>query len=158
MKTISQLQFLFLIILSSSLFSCKDTYTICDLPRTVVMVGSFYTIGSGQEVAVQPASLSVSNLDGSAILTNIPSPQTFSLYLIPNADSAKFLFSLNNFASRDTVTIKYSTQSILLSQNCGNINTFTITQVSTTKNTLDSIAIADPLADNRLSRNIKLYY
>ncbi len=141
------------------LLSCKDDYTICDQNRLATVNGSFFLKGfSGNDISAPPPSLTVTNLNGTAQITNAPAPLFFSLGLNPNADSSKFVISLSQSLPKDTISYYYTTQSILLSPNCGNVYVYTLTSTKYTKNTLDSIAIINPAIETRLLGNVKFYY
>ena len=138
--------------------SCKDYYNICDLNRISAANGNFYSISGGAERENRPASLSVAELNGSSTIINSAFPSTFSLILAPNRDSMRFTVRTSSTAPVDTITLRYSTVTTVLSVECGTINQYQLTSISTTTNTLDSIRIIKPLADQLLGNNFRIFY
>jgi hypothetical protein len=141
-----------------TLLSCHDTYTLCDQSRQVSVNSRFFRLGTGgTPVPSPPASLTVTGINGNAIISNVASPEIFSLALTPNTDSAKFVFNLSG-APVDTVTYFYSTQETVISTNCGSVNTYTLSTVKITHHTLDSVSIVNAQVDTRLSSNVRFFY
>lgn len=139
--------------------SCKDEYSICEQQRISTANGGFVTIApGGTEAELTPAALTVRLLNNTAVYNNVAGLNIFSLPLVANADSSKFIIKTNTVAPVDTLTLFYSTQTILLSDICGSINTYTLSNATTTKHDLDSVKIVDVAVGNRLTRNLKLYY
>jgi hypothetical protein len=139
-----------------SLFSCSDEYTICDSPLNVNLNGSFYKDSLGVAVIKQPSSFSISELNGTVIYTN--SDRTaFFLSLNPNTDTSRFVITLEG-NTPDTFKVAYSTQVQTVSPNCGNVNIFNISGVITSKNTVDSIVLANPSVNTFIALNIKVFY
>ena len=147
----------FTIIVGLALVSCHDNYTLCDQSRQVSVNGRFFTRGpGGTAVSTPPASFSVTGISGNPLLTNIAAPPLFSLTLFPGSDSAKFIFKINS-APADTITYFYSTQETLLSANCGTINTFTLTNVKTTRHTIDSTSIVSPQVRHKTGQQCAIF-
>lgn len=142
----------------SVLVSCKDYYNICDLNRTSSANGNFYSVSGGVETENRPASLTVAELNGSNTIVNSAFPSTFSLILVPNRDSMSFTVRTSGTAPKDTIKLRYTTITTILSEECGTINQYQLTSISTTTNTLDSVRITKPLADQLLGNNFRIFY
>ena len=142
----------------SVLVSCKDFYNICDQNRTSTANGNFYSITGTVERENRPASLTVAELNGSNTIVNSAFPTSFSLLLAPNRDSMSFTVRTSSTAPIDTIKLRYATITTTLSQDCGSINQYQLTSISTTTHTLDSIRIIKPLADQLLENNFRIFY
>lgn len=140
------------------LVSCKDYYNICDQNRTSSANGNFYSVVGGVETENRPASLTIAELNAANTIVNAPFPSTFSLILIPNRDSMSFTVRTANTEPLDTIKIRYSTQAVMLSEDCGIINQYNLTSISHTSYKIDSIRIIKPLADQLLGNNFRIFY
>lgn len=156
MNAINNLLFLFIIL---TLYSCKDEYTICDLSKEVELKNVLYEkISGGERVAIAPF-FSLKQLGSpDFIYKNSPNVSRFNLPLNPVMDSIKYALSVSQSAPADTVTFVYSTQNVNLSAICGNIYVHTLTKVSTTINTLDSIRILNSSVNTTSGENVKIYF
>ncbi len=137
-------------------FSCKDEYTLCEESRFVSLNGNFYKAGVVPD-QLRPISYSITTFNGTPVLTNVPNSAAFSFQLPANADSARYIFNLAG-APVDTITLRYSTQNEMLSVQCGEITTNTLTSAKTTHHTIDTIIINSPAVATRLAQNIKVYF
>ena len=144
---------------SLSLTSCKDEYTLCNQVKDVRFTGGFYKkVGSNDVVAPAP-KFTLSQLNsGSNIYNQQVNVDVFSLPLSQIIDSAKYVLKLDNNLLSDTVTIRYTSQGVNLSLECGSVTYNTITSISTTINTLDSIKIIRALVNTEPVQNVKIYY
>lgn len=150
---------LFLLIGVIGFCSCHDTYTLCEQSRVVSINGRFLKYNPlVPPTAFPPSILSVTGIVGNPLLTNVASPSIFSLSLTPGSDSAKFVLLLNGNLPKDTITCFYTTQLTTISANCGSVNTYNLTSVKSTHNTIDSVAIVDPVVDTRLANNLQYFY
>ena len=142
-----------------ALHSCKDEYTLCNLVKDVRFTGGFYRkVGSNDAVAPAP-KFTLSELNsGSNIYNQQVNVEVFSLPLSQVIDSAKYVLKLDANLQADTVTIKYTSQGVNLSLECGGVTYNTITSISTTINTLDSIKIIRALVNTEPVQNVKIYY
>ncbi len=105
--------FSFLILLVPGLVSCHDNYTLCDQSLNVNANCQFYIIDAGgNAIPAAPARLSVTGIMGNPIITDIQNIPLLSLFLTPNTDSAKFIFSINN-GTKDTVSFYYNTRDLV---------------------------------------------
>jgi hypothetical protein len=138
------------------LVSCKDYYNICDQNRTSTANGNFYSIVGGIEMPIAPTGLVVTALNGPVTSSNVGATPTFSLYLTPNVDSASFTIKTSN-KPLDTIKLKYNTQMFMLSEDCGQISKFNILSITHTSNTIDSIKITNPFAEQLLGNNFRIY-
>lgn len=141
------------------LVGCKDEYTLCNLSKEVRFTGGFYKkVGSNDAIAPAP-KFTLLQLNSSLPLYNQQiNVETFSLPLSPVVDSAKYVLTVNSSLQADTVTIFYTSQGVNLSVECGSVNYNTITKVTTTINTLDSVKIIKALVNTEAGQNVKIYY
>lgn len=156
MNAITKILFLFT---SLPIYSCKDEYTICDLPKEVILKTGFYEkIPGGERQAIAP-SFSLSLLGSrDFIYKNSPNVSRFNIPLSPLADSVKFMMSIAQSSPTDTITLVYSTQNVHLSAICGDVYVHTLTKVFTTINTLDSIKISIREVNTTSGENVKIYF
>jgi hypothetical protein len=141
------------------LSSCKDEYTICDLPKDVRFIASFYQRNNGADVLTPAPNLNITQLtNNSALYTQQANVSTFSFPLNPLLDSAKYIFKLANNLQADTVTIVYSSTGTNLSLECGAVIYHNVSRISTTLNTIDSIKITNAVLNTNLLQNAKFYY
>lgn len=156
------LKYFILVIAASFLYSCKDQYTICDLPKNVNLRGVFYTKSGNNFIETKVASLSINLLDSAAfIYKDRKNVSTFIFELQPfmaDSDFARYVIKIDNVSQPDTVTIHYTSATVNLTKECGSIIAHTLSQVSTTHNTLDSVKIIVPKIDNNLNVNLKLFF
>jgi hypothetical protein len=148
--------FFFLLALATS---CQDQYNICEQNKNVEAKAGFYQKNGAVDVLTAPPQLSFGVLGSSTLLYNQATGfTTIAIGLNPGIDSAKFYVKTATASPPDTLTIFYSTQSINLSAECGNINNFTISNAKTTLNTLDSVKIINAAVNNVATENIKIYF
>ena len=140
------------------LFSCTDDYNICGSSKVVKFVGGFYSATTASETAAPAQSLSLSLINGTNIFTSIPNAASFATSLNPGVDSVQYIISLSDTLPKDTLTIKYSTQIVLVSADCGNVDAYTILQAYSTSNTIKRVAIGDPTVYITGAQNVKIFY
>jgi Family of unknown function (DUF6452) len=142
-----------------SIFSCRDEYNICTLNKDVNLIGGFYQNIGGNEVTAVAPNLTIETLNGAgSIYSNQPNISTFSFPLSATVDSAKYIFTIANNLPKDTVTIVYSSKSESVSAECGTAIYNTITKLTSTRNTIDSVKIKSAIVNTLLLQNIKIYY
>ena len=156
MKGFRNIVFLLVSILFSS---CKDEYTICDLPKDVNLKSVFYQTTGGVERAATATSFSLKQLSAADfIYKDVPNVSQFIIPLNPLTDTVKFRISISSSMPADTITYIYTTQLVNLSPVCGDVYVNTITKVSTTYNTLDSIKISNRSVNTTPAENVKIYF
>lgn len=138
--------------------SCKDEFTICDLPTAVRMKCAFYSSNAGTETEVAVPFLTVTkttspNPDYSAAMLS-----NFNLALNPIADSVQYQVSVKNSSTPDTITFVYTTQQINVSAVCGDVFINNLTRVSTTTNTIDSVKISNSAVNTTSGENVRIYF
>ncbi len=138
--------------------SCKDDYTICDLSKVVVLKNGFYQFTSGIEKPVAASLFSLTQIDNSPVYNNVSNISKFNFSLNPAATSVKYQIITSAGSVPDTVTYSYNTENVQLSTNCGNVYVNTLTSVSTTTHTLDSIKIFNSTVNTESGENIKIYF
>ncbi len=144
------------IALIAFLYSCKDEYTICNESKNVNFKAGFYRKVSGADVATPVPGLTVL-INGLTIYNNQPS-SALVLPLNPVVDSTKYSVSLNNGAVYDTVTIVYTTRTVNLSYDCGNIIFNKVTKFYSTTHEIDSVRITKADVTNDALENAKIWY
>lgn len=138
--------------------SCHDSYTICNSSKVVNFTAGFYRHTGGVDVSQPAPSFSLFLLNGSSpVYSTVVNATSFTLPLNPATDSAKYLISVTG-SSPDTLTIVYTTQSVNLSLDCGNIFENNITALRTTTHTLDSVKIVQPVITNEPLENARIYF
>ena len=156
MKLTPTIPLIVVFFVTALLVSCKDYYNICDQNRTSTANGNFYKIVAGVEMPFVPTGLVVTGLNGPVSSSSVAATPTFSLYLTPNVDSMSYTIKSTN-EPLDTIKLKYNTQMFMLSEDCGQISKFNILSITHTKNGIDSIKITNPLADQLLGNNFRIY-
>lgn len=139
--------------------SCKDEYTICNLPKDVRFIASFYQRNNGADVLTPAPNLNITQLGINAPLyTQQANVATFSTALNPQLDSVKYYIKIANALQPDTLTVVYKSIGANLSVECGAITYHNITKLYSTLNTIDSVKITNPLLNTDLLQNAKIYY
>ena len=106
------------------LFSCTDDYTICGTSKVVKFIGGFYSATANTETPAPVPALSLSLINGTNIFNSIPNAASFATSLNSGVDSVQYIISLSNTLPKDTLTIKYSTQNVVISSECGCLHNF----------------------------------
>ncbi len=140
--------------------SCRDDYSICNPTKDVRFVGGFYQRVSGVDVPTPVPSFSLFLLNSTDLIySSQPNLLEFALPLNQLADSAKYVLSLGNNQPIDTMTIVYSSQNGPADANaCGLFFVHTISKIYSTKNTIDSVKIMQPLVNTSTIQNVKIYF
>lgn len=139
-------------------FSCKDEYSICTLSKSVNFIGGFYQRTGGVDVAVQAPSLSVGLLNGPNLVSQQQNASVTVIPLNPTIDSARFLISVANNLQSDTLTVIYSSQTVILSAECGDVITHNIARFYSTTHTIDSVKLISPAVNTNPVQNAKIYF
>ncbi len=152
--------FILLSFLIAGIFcSCKDEYSICNQPKNVAFSASFYQKISGVELAATAPNLKILLLSNNTVIfSNQTNVGMFTLNLDPLKDTSRYIISLGNSMPIDTVSIVYTSQSVLVSPECGVISTSSITKIITTINSIDSIKILSPTVNTAQAQNAKIYF
>jgi Family of unknown function (DUF6452) len=154
-----KISLLFCALIVLSIFSCRDEYNICNLNKDVNLIGGFYQNIGGNEITAVAPNLTITTLNGtSSIYSSQPNISIFSFPLNASVDSAKYVFTIANNLPKDTLTIVYSSKSEVISAECGSAVYNTITKLTSTKNTIDSVKIVSANVNTLLLQNIKIYY
>ena len=156
-----KLRFNYIILFSLivSLSSCVDQYNICDLSKSVEFKAGFYAKIAGVENATTASSLSILPLGSSSYLYNQePNVSKFTVVPNPSADTSKYFIKVSASLPADTISLVYTTQSVNLSPECGNIFVHNLTQVLFTSNTLDSVKLINATINSTSTENLKIYY
>ncbi|MCP9752739.1 DUF6452 family protein [Ferruginibacter sp. HRS2-29] len=147
-----------LLIAASLLYtSCADEYTICESPVNVTLNADFYRNNGTSDVLTQPGSFSLTTLSGISMLTNVSNRSGFQAPLNPVTDTAGFILSIEGNIP-DTFKVAYTTQVQTVSANCGNVNIYTVSAVSTTHHIIDSIKLVNPAVNTLQQQNIRIFY
>ncbi len=139
-------------------FSCKDEFTICDLPTAVRMKCGFYQSNAGTETEIAAPFLTVIKISSPNPDYALPTVSKFSLSLNPIADSVQYQISVREASMPDTVTFVYTSEQINVSAICGNIYVNNLTRVTTTINTLDSVKISNNTINTTSGENLRIYF
>ncbi len=147
-------KFIQYVLITVFFISCKDEYTICDLPTAVRMQCAFYhNNGTVDAPFLTVRLLSSPNPDyASSMISN------FSLALNPISDSVQYQITIRNGSIPDTVTFVYTTQKINVSVICGDVYINNLTRVGTTMNTLDSVKISNSAINTTSGENVRIYF
>ena len=138
--------------------SCKDEYTICDLPTTVRLKAGFYSNSNGVETETTAPLLNVTKLGSSTPDYHIANASKFSLALNPILDSVSYIVSVDAPTVADTVTFVYSSQKVNISANCGDVYVNALARISTTTHAIDSIKISNSTVNTTSGENVKIYF
>lgn len=122
------------------------------------MKASFYRISGGLPVATPAPELSVSTILGTTIFGRQPNTPAFILTLNPVTDSVQYIIKMDNGLPNDTITIGYSSNSVILSPECGSIFNHNLSRVRTTTHVLDSIQIVNPSVRNSIVDNVHIFF
>ncbi len=151
-------EFVRYILVTVLLISCKDEFTICDLPVAVRMKCSFYHGNGTQQTATPVPFLTARKLSSPDPDYALSMISNFSLALNPIADSVQYEVSIRSGSIPDTVTFVYTSQKINVSAVCGDIYVNNLTKVSTTMNTLDSAKISSSSVNATSGENVRIYF
>jgi hypothetical protein len=155
----SSFNYILFFCLAGCFSSCVDQYNICDLSKAVEFKGGFYAKIAGVENATQAAALSILPIGSNVYLYNQePNISKFTLVPNPSADTSKYFIKVSNTLPADTISLVYTTQSVNLSPECGNIFVHNLTRVLFTTNSLDSVKIINTTINNTSTENVKIYY
>ncbi len=135
-------------------FSCSDTYNVCASSVYVAMNSSFYYASSPDPIT--PASFSVSTIHNAPILSNVTGKSSFAVELDAASDTFKFVLTLPPAVS-DTITVAYTSQTHVISADCGSITVHTLSSATSTNHTVDSLKIITPLVNNISAQNLRVY-
>ena len=139
--------------------SCKDQYNICDTSLNVSLNGGFYHRTSTSETAAMPPAFTLFLLNTNTNLYNQQAGlQKWSMSLFPQTDTARYFVKLSNSSIADTITFSYSSLRVTLPEPCGYIYTNSLSAVSSTRHTIDTITIVNPAVGTTGALNIKLYF
>lgn len=141
--------------------SCNNTG--CTDNRSSILTAGLYD-KAGKKVSV--SSLQVGGVDapGNALVSDGSVPVTaVTLPLRSTAESVQFFMRIDqggvtSDALSDIITIDYTTVPFLASEECGVVYKYTITHLDYTRNLIDSIALIDPVVDNRDFERIKIFF
>lgn len=65
---------------------------------------------------------------------------------------------IEDAGNNDTITIDYTSEPYLTSQECGVVYRYHINKLEYTRHLIDSIALVDPVVDNREMQRMKIYF
>jgi hypothetical protein len=157
MNTIRVISIFLAIILLN--ISCRDEFTLCTQSKEVKFNAAFFEKTGSIDIPKSAPTLTINPLgDPLAVVNGIANAQTFSLQLSSLVDTSKFVISISNTLRKDTIKIVYTSQNVLLSVDCGNIINYNIIKILSTKNTLDTVKITNPLVNTGLVQNAKFYF
>ena len=143
----------------TGLYSCKDEYTLCNLPKEVNFTAGFYKRVGTADVSSPAPSLTLFLLNGtSPIYSQQQNAASFGIPLNPAVDSSRYVITLANGAQSDTLTIVYTSQSSTLSAECGSVILNNITRLYSTAHTIDSVKITSSAVNTTPLQNAKISY
>lgn len=152
---------LFALIFVFGLASCtnKECY---DNQSTLPLAG-FYSMQTGENIHVDSLTVYGIGAKGDSVL--LDNSNTSNLYMpMPiNGNSASYVFHynssrLNYIELNDTLTILYNSYPKFVSNECGAIYQYDVTNFSYTNHIIDSIAIPTMKFDNVDIEVIKIYF
>ena len=149
---------LLFLVLSIAMVTCKDDYNICDQSKNVFFKAGFYNASTGVDSVHTAPSFSFAVLGNNYIYKQQSNISTFVFSLNSAVDSASYFISLSNTLPADTLTLVYTTQSMLISPECGSVFINTITRVYSTSHTIDSVKISNPAVNLASNENVKIYF
>ena len=145
--------------LLTGLYSCKDEYTLCNLPKEVNFTAGFYQRVGTTDVSAPAPSLTIFLLNGTnPIYSQQQNAASFGIPLNPAVDSSRYVITVVNGAQSDTLTIVYTSQSSTLSAECGSVILNNITRLYSTAHTIDSVKITSSAVNTTPLQNAKIYY
>ena len=95
---------------------------------------------------------------GSQIYNQKTDISKFSATLNSVTDTSKFFIRLSPTLQPDTLYVIYSSQSSLLSTECGYVMINDITKTIVTNHTIDSVVLINPVTNTTSTENIKVYF
>jgi hypothetical protein len=146
------------ILFSICFVGCTDSFDICNSPIEIRCKGNFYNIIGATETPGLIGTLTVNATGNTGFVVNDQNTSIFNLPFTPNADSTKYFFDFGVGLPKDTVTIKYSTSVVSTSAECGTVYSFSIANVKTSTNYLDSIKVVNPSVNSTQANNLKVYF
>ncbi|MBK7884911.1 MAG: hypothetical protein IPJ81_14850 [Chitinophagaceae bacterium] len=143
-----------------TLTGCEDQYTICELSKNINFRGVFFSKQGNNFIETKVNSLSINILDDpNFIYKDRIDVSTFIFGLSPliDKDSISYVIKIDNVSPADTLTLRYTSNTVNLTPECGSIIVHNLTKVTTTTNTLDSVQIIVPKIDNNINVSVKLF-
>jgi len=154
-------KYLAFFLLSTSVFisSCEDHYGICNVSRAVYLEADFVKLNGGTESQFTVPSLSMSVLNSNtSIFNNVSNQNEFRVLLNAAEDTLHYFIKVDPAMQADTLSVVYSSQPFAISEECGTISVYNLTEVYSTRNTIDSVALTSATVNNTSGQNLKLYF
>jgi hypothetical protein len=139
--------------------SCRDDYTICTLSKDVKFITGFYEKNNVNDVPKTANSLTLISLaNNTPLFSNSTNIQSLSLQLNDQVDTMKYVISVAANLQSDTIKIAYTSQSVLLSVDCGNVVNYTISKILSTKHTIDTVKLLNTIVNTSPLQNARIYF
>lgn len=138
--------------------ACEDEYNLCPT-NPVNFIGAFYTNAGGTEQTTNAPQLSVTQVGSPvALYSNAANAPKVSLALDPTKSSVSWQIVVDNTKPADTITASYTTVSVAAVGDCQTSYEHTVTSVSTTTNTLQSVSLIRGLVNRDPQTNFKILF
>lgn len=129
--------------------------------RSSIPVAGFYSMETGGEIAIDSISVGGIGAPDDSLLVNVGTRvQKVYLPFSSEAEEVSFaiLYDWKNAPQPDLLTFRYQTIPFFVSEECGAMYRYRITEYSHTSHLLDSVAVIDSLITNVDRVTIKLFY
>lgn len=144
--------------------SCEEERNACLQPKTVTLRVGCYTLDSGNVVidTALPNAI-IAGLFADSVkgwIVGADNLQGFPLLLSASDDSCQWVIRADSSVARqDTLTFLYSRRLQFLSNACGYTYFFSIRDIRTTRNSIDSVIITNPeVSTNANVEHVRLYF
>ncbi len=133
----------------------------CTDNRSSLPIAGFFSMETGAEIAIDSISIGGIGAPDDSLLVNT-GMKIHQVYL-PFSSEAEgvtfaFLYDWKNAPQPDMITFRYKTIPFFVSEECGAMYRYRITEYSYTTHLLDSVAVIDSLITNVEKVNIQLFY
>ena len=146
------------------MLSCEEERNACLQPKTVTLRVGCYTVDSGNVVTdtALPNAI-VAGLFADSVkywIVGADNLNAFPLLLSASDDSCQWVVQTDSLITTpDTLTFLYSRRLQFLSNACGYTYFFSLRNIRTTRNSIDSVVITNPeVSTNANVEHVRLYF
>ncbi len=147
-----------------SAITCSCNNTGCTENQNSLPLAGFYSMTTHAKIALDSISIGGVNAPGDSLLVN-NGRGVSSVYLpfrSSRQTSSFFIHyeqkDLSSPALNDTITFDYTSFPVFVSEECGAMYHYTITNTSYTRHIIDSVSVTDPVITNIEMERIKLFF
>lgn len=150
------------LLLSAIASSCNNSG--CTENQNSLPLAGFYSMSTQEKIALDSISIGGVNApDDSLLVNNGKGVSSVYLPFRSSRQSSSFFIhyeqkDLSSPALNDTITFDYTSFPVFVSEECGAMYHYTITNTAYTRHILDSVSVTDPVITNIDMERIKLFF